>query len=156
LARFDADLKSLNDKPKDWPNLLVDAAEKSAPKEAASEQLARMMVALFLPAMGAVTRAEDRTEVTREMVQAAFALAAYRAEQGSYPDKLEALVPKYLAKVPDDLFKKAPGSVGYRREGEGYVMWTVHINGIDDNGASYEDTPAGDDWALRPVLREKK
>jgi hypothetical protein len=45
------------------------------------------------------------------------ALAAYRAERGVYPDKLDELVPKYLAKLPaefgDDLPR--PGVIDYRR-----------------------------------------
>jgi hypothetical protein len=156
LARFDAELKGLNKGAKSWPLLLIDAGGSSASKDEASQRIAEMMVALFMPAMGAVTRAEDRTEVTRKMAQVAFALAAYRAEQGSYPEKLETLVPKYLAKVPDDSFKKAPGPVGYRREGDGYVMWTVHINGIDEMGATPEDNPTGDDYVFRPVPRAAK
>lgn len=86
------------------------------------------------------------------MDQTSCALAIYWADHRSYPRTLNDLVPKYLVKVPADTFvHDGTAPIRYRREGDGYVMWTVHLNGIDDNGHGAEDEPPGDDWVLRPV-----
>ena len=42
-----------------------------------------------------------------EMHDLAFALAAYRADHGSYPAKLADLSPKYVATSPKDIFNDA-------------------------------------------------
>jgi hypothetical protein len=90
------------------------------------------------------------------MDQTAMALAAYRSDHGAYPEKLDLLLPKYLEKIPIDIFSEKAAPIHYRRDGEAYLMWTVHLNGVDDDGRSYEDDPPGDDWVLRPVPREAK
>jgi len=50
------------------------------------------------------------------------ALQAYHAEQGGYPKTLQALVPRYLAKVPDDPFASS-GTFRYRRTGARYRLY---------------------------------
>ncbi len=90
------------------------------------------------------------------MDQTAFALAAYRADHGSYPEKLDLLVPKYLEKVPIDTFSPSAAPIRYRRGAYAYLIWSVHLNGVDDDGRNYDDDPPGDDWVLRPVPREAK
>ena len=67
-----------------------------------------------------------------EMTRLAFALAAYRAKNGSYPAKLADLAPKFLAKVPTDVF--AAADFHYRAGKGGYRLWSVGPNGVDENG----------------------
>ena len=63
----------------------------------------------------------------------AFALAAYRAEQGEYPDSLRDLVPSYLDAVPIDRFSAKP--IIYRRTDDGgYTAYSIGLNLIDDGG----------------------
>jgi hypothetical protein len=121
--------------------------------------LGEALIGLMLPAMGKAQEAENRAEQTQRNLQIAFALAAYRQEQGSYPAKLEALVPKYLARVPGDLFSGK--ALIYRPTEKGYLLYSVGANGKDEGGRSYDDNPPGDDLLVRmplPPLRrpEKK
>jgi hypothetical protein len=51
-----------------------------------------------------------------------LALRAYRLEHGRYPDKLEALVPAYLSKLPEDPFA-AQGGFGYKKDNTGYTIF---------------------------------
>jgi hypothetical protein len=70
--------------------------------------------------------------------------------------KLEALAPKYLAEVPGDLFSGKP--LIYRPSEKGYLLYSVGVNGQDDQGRSYDDDPPGDDLVVRmplPELRRK-
>jgi len=63
----------------------------------------------------------------------ACALERHRLGHGSYPERLEALVPRYLASLPHDLMTGGPPK--YRRtEGGGYLIYSVGWNGTDEGG----------------------
>jgi hypothetical protein len=87
-------------------------------------------------------------------VQVAFALAAYRAEHGRYPPTLDALAPKYLERVPGDLF--SGNALIYRPVEAGYLLESVGIASEDDGGQGPDNGPAGDDLRVRMPLPELK
>jgi hypothetical protein len=64
--------------------------------------------------------------------RAAVALRLYRLKHGAYPDTLNALAPELLPDVPKDPFTGA--NLIYRREGQGFVVYSVGLNGKDDGG----------------------
>ena len=105
-----------------------------------------MFVSLLLPAVGAAVGAEDRGTMQFEVTRLAFAVAAYHADRGTYPEKLADLVPKYVAEVPKDIFNAS--DLHYRQEGGGYLLYSVGRNGKDDGGKGYDDRKEGDveDW----------
>ena len=121
------------------------------PKESTGQFMSNVFSSLLLPATTATFRAEDRLRLMSLMDQTAFALAAYRADHGQYPEKLDELMPKYIAAIPDDIFADKPTPIRYRRDGDDYLQWSVFLNGIDDRGRGPKDDPPGDDWVLRPV-----
>ena len=45
--------------------------------------------------------------------------------------------PKYAAKIPQDVF--SDGDLHYRREGNGYLLYSVGMNGRDDGGRGRDD-----------------
>ena len=79
-----------------------------------------------------------------ELTSLAFALAQYRADHNSYPQKLADLVPKYAAEIPKDLFNDS--DLHYAREDDGYLLYSVGVNGRDDGGKGYEERTGGEDW----------
>src|SRR5262249_38745118 len=91
--------------------------------------------------------AENRACTREALGQLGFALAAYRADCGAYPDNLEALAPKYIGRIPNDLQSDRP--FRYLREGAGCLLYSVGSNGVDDGGRSFDSTPQGDDIVLR-------
>jgi hypothetical protein len=112
---------------------------------------------LMMPAVLKVQDAHDRCVQVQRNVQLAFALAAYRADTGRYPAKLDDLAPKYLLTVPRDLFSGKP--LIYRPSENGYVFYSVGPNGRDDGGRTADDDPPGDDLCVRmplPPLKSKK
>ena len=117
------------------------------------------MLALFLPAVSAVFDAEDRANTLLELERLAAALAVYRAEHGSYPDKLESLVPGVIAKLPVDIYNNKPFI--YKRTSDGYLLFSVGANGNDDGGSNeneqvVEGQPTSDlDISEGDKLREK-
>ena len=85
-----------------------------------------------------------------ELTKLAFALAAYRADHGSYPAKLADLKPKYVAEVPQDIFSAA--ELHYKPDGAGYLLYSVGVNGKDDGGRTMDERKDGedcDDLAIR-------
>jgi hypothetical protein len=95
-------------------------------------------------------RHADLHEQRQRTLHLAFALAAYRGEHKRYPDKLDVLTPKYLAEIPSDLFSGK--ALIYRPLGNGYLLYSVGVNGRDDGGRGPADTPSGDDLPVRMPL----
>ena len=44
----------------------------------------------------------------------------------------------------------------YRLEGDGYLLYSVGVNGIDDGGQGYDDDPKGDDLVIRWPVPDPK
>ncbi|HOD82558.1 MAG: hypothetical protein BWX88_00929 [Planctomycetes bacterium ADurb.Bin126] len=75
---------------------------------------------------------ETQVRMRFQLARLALALAAWRAEKGGYPETLSQLAPDYLKEVPIDLFTGRP--LAYRREGDGYLLYSVGMNRRDDGG----------------------
>lgn len=111
----------------------------------ASEKFSDVIITLMTPALDKVCDGHDRAEQLYRLTVTAFALEAYRAERGRYPDKCERLVPEYLPEVPGDLFGDRPPR--YRRTPDGYLLYSVGPNGEDDGGGHAETGPHQPNWA---------
>jgi hypothetical protein len=147
--QFDAEFKSLKKKVMDSGGLgKIFFALGSA--KSRGTYLCDILIGLMVPAVRKVQQAEDRTEQLQANLHVAFALAAYHREHGTYPNKLDALAPKYLAKIPKDIFSGKP--LIYRPTEKGYLLYSVGVNGKDDQGRGYEDDPPGDDLSVRMPL----
>jgi len=70
------------------------------------------------------------------VAQVGLALSTCKDETGSYPGRLSALAPTFLDEVPLDPYSDEP--LIYRREGEGFVVYSVGYDGEDDGGV-YEE-----------------
>lgn len=76
---------------------------------------------------------EIQTTTYSDLTRLAFALARYRADHGSHPAKLGDLSQKYIDAIPKDVFNNdAP--LHYSREGDGYLLYSIGRNGINDGG----------------------
>jgi hypothetical protein len=121
-----------------------------APRKAISEQLGINLAVSLAPSWSACWDAADRGTMQHELTALAFAIAAYRADHNAYPAQLADLTPQYVAKAPKDLFNDS--DLHYRREGNGYLLYSVGINGKDDGGKGYVDAKENercDDVAIR-------
>ena len=113
-----------------------------------------LLITLLLPAVMKVQDAADRAQQTQANVVVAYALASYHRDQGRYPPDLAPLSPKYVSEVPQDLFSSKP--LVYRPSENGYLLYSVGMNGKDDGGRGQEDEPRGDDIVVRVPLPELK
>jgi len=116
------------------------------------EYIGDILIGLMLPAFYKVQDAADRTEQTQANLQVAFALAGYRADTGHFPARLDELAPRYLPQVPRDLFSGKP--LIYRPTVGGYLLYSVGINGLDEEGRWTDDEPRGDDLRVRMPVTE--
>jgi hypothetical protein len=124
-----------------------------APAELANA-IGDFLIRLYLGGSHRVQTFCDRVEQTHRNLHVAFALAAYQGDNGQYPKKLEALAPRYLAIIPQDLFTGKP--LVYNPSGSGYLLYSFGVNGQDDQGRTYGDDPWGDDLRVRVPLSPKK
>ncbi len=92
------------------------------------------MASSYSPSTG---RTRNRLDGHRIVTHAAFAVAAFRADHGQYPDSLQELVPRYLDQMPMDLF--ADGPLRFHRNGDGCLIYSVGENGIDEDGVKCAD-----------------
>lgn len=73
----------------------------------------------------------------------ACALRAYNQEHTAYPADLQALAPTYLSKIPDDPFAPS-GTFHYKRDGAGYLLYSLGPDGKDNDGRSIDGEVASD------------
>jgi hypothetical protein len=153
LGQIENDLTTLQ-KNIPSPNVL---SKLLLSRKARGKAIGDTFITLLMPAFSKVQDSRDRCEQTQRNLHMAFALAAYRADSGSYPAKLDNLAPMYLAAIPDDLFSGK--AIVYHPAEQGYLLYSVGVNEVDDDGQGYEDEPPGDDLVVRmplPELKRKK
>ena len=92
--------------------------------------LSKAMIANFEAAF----MKEALVEATFLASRTGLACRLYKSRTGQYPDSLEALVPGILKEVPIDPFTGK--ALVYRREGAGFVVYSLGTNEKDDGGRS--------------------
>jgi hypothetical protein len=138
--KIEDDLHDLAKGITDWKRFALSMI--GSPRRALSQQVGNMCLSLFLPAVSSVFHSEEQCEMQFEIVKLGFALAAYRVDNGAYPEKLADLIPKYVTEVPKDIFNDA--DLHYQRDGDGYLLYSVGPNGKDDGGKTFEDSQKSD------------
>jgi hypothetical protein len=73
-------------------------------------------------------------EVGVAQARTVLSLRQYESDHGTYPDTLEALVPDHLDGTPIDSFSGEP--LNYRRDADGFVLYSVGIDQLDNNGTA--------------------
>jgi hypothetical protein len=86
-------------------------------------------------------QSEDHLRLTR----IACALERYRLRHQQYPDKLDTLVPEFLAAIPRDVI--AGQSFHYRRDGASFRLWSNGWDRKDDGGDFHSDPRKARDWS---------
>jgi hypothetical protein len=130
FAKIDADVRLLQAEIK-TPSRL---ASGIVSRQQRSKIVSNIMLSLFLPALNAVTDAEDRQNTTLELTRLAAALAVYRAEHGAYPESIDQLLPAIIERLPVDVFSGMP--FVYKRSEEGYLLYGLGANGTDEGGSN--------------------
>lgn len=95
-------------------------------------------------------KAKARAQTVRILI----AVEQYRRDNDSLPEKLEALVPRYLQEVPQDPFVGHP--LRFRLDGnEAIVVYSVGPNGTDDNEQN-DDIVVRMDYSAKNAIVAKR
>jgi len=97
---------------------------------------------MFLPSLGNISSKEAGCLAVLRLAQTAVALEQFRATHDDhYPKSLRDLTPEFLNAVPTDPFDAQ--NLRYRKEGDGYTLYSVGQNLKDDKGKRLKQ-PDGD------------
>jgi hypothetical protein len=88
---------------------------------------------IFLPSLEKVAAKSARMQTYVDAARVASALERCRLADGRLPDNLDALTPRLLQRIPNDLIDGEP--LRYRRTSEaGYLLYSIGWNRTDEGG----------------------
>jgi hypothetical protein len=123
-----------------------------------AEKIYYLLFALAAPAMESVEKRWALIATTTDQARLGCALERYRLAQGRYPENLDALVPESIPALPHDVMTGEP--LRYRPAPDGYVLYSVGRNLVDDGGRIDPKKSSNDqlDWAwqIKGASEEKK
>jgi len=113
----------------------------------------KFIASMLLPALGKMVRRSAEAQTAADQAALACALERYRLAKGQFPENLEALVPRFISRLPKDLITGEPYK--YRRTDDGqFVLYSVGWNEKDDGGVpgktSYDDKQGDWVWQYPP------
>ena len=111
-----------------------------------------LFAGLLLPALEKAAKRTAIAQTYLNLARLGCALERYRLANGSYPESLDVLAPKFISKLPHDIIDGQP--LKYRRNADGtFILYSVGWNETDDGGTvamKKGKTPAVDqdqgDW----------
>lgn len=92
---------------------------------------------LRLGSDGSTIQHVARMNVQVDICRASLAIEQYRLAHNNPPNKLDDLIPAYLAAIPIDSFDGQP--LRYKKLPKGYVVYSVGVDGKDDGGDEKKD-----------------
>jgi hypothetical protein len=88
---------------------------------------------LLFPAIAKTAAKFAYGQTAVDLATVACALERHRLANGRYPEQLDLLVPRFIARIPNDVITGEP--LKYRREADGtFVLYSVGWNEADDGG----------------------
>ncbi|MFH2068436.1 MAG: hypothetical protein ABII89_03110 [Candidatus Omnitrophota bacterium] len=87
---------------------------------------------MTLPALSRVLTQQARYNAILDTFKLALALKIYKQKHGYYPDMLISLFPEVISQLPLDPFTGK--DYIYRKEGRGFILYSIGRNEHDDNG----------------------
>ncbi len=92
-----------------------------------------MFSTFLVPSLGGAAKKFAYAQTSADLAHVACALEEYRLANGTFPETLEALAPKFLEKLPHDVINGQP--LRYRRADDGqFILYSVGWNQTDDGG----------------------
>jgi len=136
-------LKKLDEAACDAANRVNDPATltRFLSPQTPREDLSRQLAEILFDSVGSETyaRMEASVSAKAQLTDFAFALAEYHNDHAVYPHNLAELSPKYLSQVPKD--PCSDREYRYQPRENGYLLYSIGLNGKDDGGASWADDP---------------
>src|SRR5579864_7935038 len=133
--QIEADLRALKEKVlNEWKQAVIELGDERG------RWVGDNLICLMMPGLPTKwMNAADRAQQISNNVLIAFALEWYQREHGHYPKELQDLAPEYLSEVQLDIFSGKP--LIYRPNDNGYLLYSVGVDGKDDGGRGPDDMP---------------
>jgi hypothetical protein len=93
----------------------------------------QLLAAMMSPALARIPLQGARSQVAVDHAALACALERFRLANGNFPESPDALVPKFISQLPDDVITGKP--YHYRRNDKEFVLYSVGWDEKDDGGA---------------------
>jgi len=106
-----------------------------------SESIFNFMCKPLAPATDRILYKFLRYQSEKDATVLACALERYRLKEGSFPEKLEMLIPKYLPQMPPGSLEQ--GSLSYNRTEKGYELILNKLPGVTDIPPSFPPEESG-------------
>ena len=113
----------------EWPKLFTNSKDKKQ----------SLLLPLILPWFERQAETMARGDAQRRIVELALAMCRYHAKNGKYPEKIDELVPDFIAFVPLDPFDGKP--IRLKQADGKLVIYSIGPDGIDDGGALMTSIP---------------
>ncbi len=132
----------------------IHGAETAADKFRAIFVDHQVLAAILLPALNRIPLKGAAAQTAADQAMLACALERYRLAEGTFPETLDALAPRFMSVLPHDVITGEPYK--YRRTDDGqFVLYSVGWNEKDDGGVPGKqlfDEKEGDwVWQYPPV-----
>jgi hypothetical protein len=93
----------------------------------------QIIASMLVPALGGMPIKAATAQTAADEAMLACALERYRLANGQFPGTLEALVPRFISQLPNDVISGEPYK--YHRTNDGqFVLYSVGWNETDDGG----------------------
>lgn len=102
-----------------------------------SQNLGDVLLSLYIPAFNNIQDATENAIQEEQNLHTALALQFYNIDHDEYPDRLDQIVPQYLAEVPMDYYRNQP--LQYQKTQQGYLLYSFGKNQRDDGGNNRND-----------------
>jgi hypothetical protein len=93
----------------------------------------KIFAAWLFPAINKAVSRSARMQTYVDATRVACALERYRLANGTIPQKLDAIVPRFIATIPNDVMDGQPLRFHPTPDG-GYVLYSIGWNKADDHG----------------------
>lgn len=94
----------------------------------------QLLAVIMLPALHKIPMRAAAAQTAADEAAIACALERYRLANGQYPETLEALAPRFISPLPNDVISGGPYKYHRTTDGQ-FVLYSVGWNEKDDGGA---------------------
>ena len=116
-----------------FPDLSAEATKATEDLGAHRFHPYKVFAALLFPAVSKAAMRSARTQTFVDAARVACALERYRLANGKSPDALDALAPRFIDRIPNDVIDGQP--LRFRPQPDsGYSLYSVGWNKADDGG----------------------
>jgi hypothetical protein len=133
-----------NDNARGWMGRLLRAimAIAGSDEEGVYRRIGLLATGKMQTLREGLMQARDRHLAEMRLLICDLAIRAYALDRGHNPAKLTELVPDYLPEAPKDPF--SGGQLVYRITPNGYLLYSVGVNRVDDGGRPADSAGLGE------------